>query len=126
MTMRCFDRGTHVYYPHHEEWVTHGAPRGRALGLCARCGEVTDLEACERAARDGHDQARTALASSGHWLPERWKVVRPEDEGCQLLAGGGGCCDRATLYATEAEAREWAARLRGWVERVPPAPRRGT
>lgn len=37
--MECYDASTHVYYPHHEEYV---GPRSDLRGRCVRCREITD------------------------------------------------------------------------------------
>lgn len=59
--MECWDDSTNVGYPCHEEWVTDKA----ALGVCVRCGEITNMAACKRMAALGNKRCQNALQGAG-------------------------------------------------------------
>lgn len=103
--MECHDHHTNVNYRHHDEFVAADGPRGRALGFCARCGEVTDVPCCVRAARDGFSRAADALVAAGLMSPTRYavEIVGRFPRGKEVRERVGG------LFQTRAAAENAAA-----------------
>lgn len=95
--MECWDDRANVGYRSHEEFIM---PNGDCLGICTRCGEITDLKATRLMARTGnarciaklHDAGLDYLSDAEKTAETALRKLTPEQRQTMLrrLANEGG------------------------------------